>query len=356
MIRLAVDVMGGDHGARVTLPACLAFLRRHEQAQLLLVGRPTAMAEVPAWASLASHPRCQLVEAQEVVDMDDPIEVALRRKKNSSMRLALQQVKDGAADVALSAGNTGALMAIARYVLKTLDGIDRPAIATQLPNAAGSATTVLDLGANVDCSPEHLLQFAVMGSALVSAISGHESPSVGLLNIGEEVIKGSEIIKKTSELLRSAAKNGDLNFYGNVEGNDIFKGTTDIVVCDGFVGNVALKASEGLAKMIGDFIKDEFSRNIFTKISAIVALPVLNSFKNRVDHRRYNGAALLGLRGLVFKSHGSADAVAFEAALTRAYDAAVHGLLDKVRQRIAHAAPLLASAAAAPQALSGQVG
>lgn len=356
MIRLAVDVMGGDHGARVTLPACLAFLRRHEQAQLLLVGLPLVMAEVPAWTSLASHPRCQLVEALEVVGMDDPIEVALRRKKNSSMRLALQQVKDGAADVALSAGNTGALMAIARYVLKTLDGIDRPAIATQLPNAAGSATTVLDLGANVDCSPEHLLQFAVMGSALVSAISGREAPTVGLLNIGEEVIKGSEIIKKTSELLRSAAKNGDLNFYGNVEGNDIFKGTTDIVVCDGFVGNVALKASEGLAKMIGDFIKDEFSRNIFTKIAAIVALPVLNSFKNRVDHRRYNGAALLGLRGLVFKSHGSADALAFEAALTRAYDAAVHGLLDKVRQRIAHAAPLLGSAAAAPQALSGQVG
>jgi len=346
MIRLAVDVMGGDHGVRVTLPACLAFLHRHEQAQLLLVGLPAAMAEVPAWASLASHPRCQLVEAREVVDMDDPIEVALRRKKNSSMRLALQQVKDGAADVALSAGNTGALMAIARYVLKTLDGIDRPAIATQLPNAAGSATTVLDLGANVDCSPEHLLQFAVMGSALVSAISGQEAPSVGLLNIGEEVIKGNEIIKKTAELLRSAAKNGDLNFHGNVEGNDIFKGTTDIVVCDGFVGNVTLKASEGLAKMIGDFIKQEFSRNIFTKIAAIVALPVLTSFKSRVDHRRYNGAALLGLRGLVFKSHGSADALAFEAALSRAYDAAQHGLLDKVRQRIAHAAVLLDAPAA----------
>jgi len=353
MIRLAVDVMGGDHGVRVTLPACLSFLGRHEQAQLQLVGLPAAMADVPAWASLSKHPRCQLVEAQEVVDMDDPIEVALRRKKNSSMRLALQQVKDGAADVALSAGNTGALMAIARYVLKTLDGIDRPAIATQLPNAAGSATTVLDLGANVDCTPEHLLQFAVMGSALVAAISGQQAPSVGLLNIGEELIKGNEVIKKTAELLRSAAKNGDLNFYGNVEGNDVFKGTTDIVVCDGFVGNVALKASEGLAKMIGDFIKEEFSRNIFTKIAAIVALPVLTSFKNRVDHRRYNGAALLGLRGLVFKSHGSADALAFEAALTRAYDAADHGLLDKVRQRIAHAAPLLVPVAGLDPAQPG---
>jgi glycerol-3-phosphate acyltransferase PlsX len=282
--------------------------------------------------------------------MDDPIEVALRRKKNSSMRLAIEQVKDGRADVALSAGNTGALMAIARYVLKTLDGIDRPAIATQLPNATGGATTVLDLGANVDCSPEHLLQFAVMGSALVSATSGRESPSVGLLNIGEEVIKGSEVIKKAGELLRSASNLGHLNFFGNVEGNDVFKGTTDIVVCDGFVGNVALKASEGLAKMIGDFIKQEFSRSIFTKIAAIVALPVLTSFKKRVDHRRYNGAALLGLRGLVFKSHGSADALAFEAALSRAYDAAENGLLDKVRQRIAHAAALLGATAAAESA------
>jgi glycerol-3-phosphate acyltransferase PlsX len=241
-------------------------------------------------------------------------------------------------------------MAIARYVLKTLGGIDRPAIATQLPNATGGATTVLDLGANVDCSPEHLLQFAVMGSALVSATSGRESPSVGLLNIGEEVIKGSEVIKKAGELLRSASNLGHLNFFGNVEGNDVFKGTTDIVVCDGFVGNVALKASEGLAKMIGDFIKQEFSRSIFTKIAAIVALPVLTSFKKRVDHRRYNGAALLGLRGLVFKSHGSADALAFEAALSRAYDAAENGLLDKVRQRIAHAAALLGATAAAESA------
>jgi glycerol-3-phosphate acyltransferase PlsX len=231
-------------------------------------------------------------------------------------------------------------------VLKTLDGIDRPAIATQLPNAVGGATTVLDLGANVDCSEHHLLQFAVMGSALVSAVSGLPTPSVGLLNIGEEAIKGSEVIKKAGELLRSASQSGDLNFFGNVEGNDIFKGTTDIVVCDGFVGNVALKASEGLAGMIGGFIKAEFSRNIFTKIAALVAYPVLSAFKKRVDHRRYNGAALLGLRGLVFKSHGSADAFAFERALNRAYDAARNNLLGKVKERIAHAAPLLAHAAA----------
>ena len=275
--------------------------------------------------------------------MDDSIEVALRRKRDSSMRIAIEQVKLGAAQAAVSAGNTGALMAIARYVLKTLDGIDRPAIAAQMPNARGGATTVLDLGANVDCTPEHLFQFAVMGSALVSVLNNDDNPSVGLLNIGEEVIKGSEVIKKTGELLRSAAISGDLNFYGNVEGNDIFAGVTDIVVCDGFVGNVALKTSEGLATMIGGFLKAEFSRNIFTQFAGIVAYSVLKAFKARVDHRRYNGAALLGLRGLVFKSHGSADAYAFEQALNKAYDAASHGLLGKVQARIAHAAPVLAA-------------
>ena len=337
MITLSVDCMGGDHGPAVTLPACRSFLDRHADAQLLLVGLPEA---VQGFA----HPRASSVLASEVVTMDDAVEVAMRKKKDSSMRVAIQQVKSGAAAAAISAGNTGALMALARYLLKTLDGIDRPAIATQLPNAKGGATTVLDLGANVDCTAEHLLQFAVMGSALVSVLRSNETPSVGLLNIGEEVIKGNEIIKKAGELLRSAANSGDLNFYGNVEGNDIFKGTVDIVVCDGFVGNVALKASEGLAGMVGGFLKAEFSRNIFTKFAAIVAYPVLTAFKNRVDHRRYNGAALLGLRGLVFKSHGSADAMAFEEALNRAYDAARNHLLERVQARIVHAAPILASA------------
>lgn len=260
------------------------------------------------------------------------------------MRVAIQQVKDGAAQAAVSAGNTGALMAISRYLLKTLDGIERPAIAGQIPNATGGATTVLDLGANVDCTAEHLLQFAVMGSALVSVLNEVETPSVGLLNIGEEVIKGNEVIKKAGELLRSASKLGDLNFFGNVEGNDIFKGTVDIVVCDGFVGNVALKTSEGLASMFGTFLKAEFSKSVLTKLAAIAAYPVLNAFKNRFDHRRYNGAALLGLRGLVFKSHGSADVLSFTNALNRAYDAASHQLLDRVQVRIAHAAPLLTPA------------
>jgi glycerol-3-phosphate acyltransferase PlsX len=251
MTTLAVDCMGGDHGPPVTLAACRHFLDQHPQAELLLVGLPASLEGF-------SHARARIVAATEVVAMDDAVEVALRKKKDSSMRVALQQVKDGQAQAAVSAGNTGALMALARYLLKTVDGIDRPAIAYPLPNAKGGATTVLDLGANVDCTEQHLLQFAVLGSALVAALSGNNAPSVGLLNIGEEVIKGSEVIKKAGELLRSAANSGDLNFFGNVEGNDIFKGTTDIVVCDGFVGNVALKTSEGLASMIGGFLREEF--------------------------------------------------------------------------------------------------
>lgn len=336
--------MGGDHGPQVTLPACRHFLEQHPEAHLLLVGAPDSL-------SAFQHPRATALPASEVVTMDDSVEVALRRKKDSSMRVAIQQVKEGRADAAISAGNTGALMALARYLLKTLEGIDRPAIASHLPNAKGRATTVLDLGANVDCTELHLLQFAVMGSALVSALTEDESPSVGLLNIGEEIIKGGEVIKRAGELLRAAGASGDLNFHGNVEGNDIFKGTVDIVVCDGFVGNIALKTSEGLAAMIGGFLREEFSRNPLTKVAALVVYPVLAAFKKRVDYRRYNGAALLGLRGLVFKSHGSADAFAFEQALNRAYDAARHNLLERVQARIAHARPLLALAAEDAQPL-----
>ncbi len=341
MTILAVDCMGGDHGPSVTLPACRRFLDEHPDAQLLLVGQPEALRNF-------QHPRARIVAATEVVAMDDPVETALRRKKDSSMRVALSQVKDGQAQAAVSAGNTGALMALARYLLKTVEGIDRPAIAYPMPNAKGGATTVLDLGANVDCTEQHLLQFAVMGSALVSALRNVDAPTVGLLNIGEETIKGSEVIKRAGELLRSAARAGDLNFHGNVEGNDIFKGTTDIVVCDGFVGNVALKTSEGLATMIGGFLKQEFGRNPYTWFAALVAYPVLAAFKRRVDHRRYNGAALLGLRGLVFKSHGSADDFAFSQALARAYDAARNQLLERVQARIAHAAPLLVEGSPQP--------
>jgi glycerol-3-phosphate acyltransferase PlsX len=266
--------------------------------------------------------------------MDEPPAQALRGKRNSSMRVAINLVKEGRADAAVSAGNTGALMAISRFVLKTLDGIDRPAIASALPNQRGGATTMLDLGANVDSSAEHLLQFAVLGAALVSALEGKERPSIGLLNIGEEVIKGNEVVKQAAELLRASP----LNFQGNVEGDDIFKGTTDVVVCDGFVGNVALKTSEGLAQMLAGMIKEEFTRGVFSKLSAAVAYPVLKRFKRRVDHRRYNGAALLGLRGIVIKSHGSADAYAFEQALGRGFDAARRQLLDRT---IAAMAPII---------------
>lgn len=333
-VRIVVDAMGGDHGPSITLPAAKAFLAKHADAEVVLVGLAEAIEPARSWL------RTTLVPCTEVVTMEDPVEIALRRKKDSSMRVAISQLKAAAdkpanAHACVSAGNTGALMGLARYLLKTVDGIDRPALATVMPNQKDGFTTVLDLGANVDCSAEHLLQFAVMGSALVSAVDGKDSPSVGLLNIGEEMIKGSEVIKQAGELLRTANDRGLLNFYGNVEGNDIFKGTSDIVVCDGFVGNVALKTAEGLAGMFASFIKQEFTRNTLTKLVALVAMPVLNRFKMRVDHRRYSGAALLGLRGLVFKSHGSSDALAFEVAMNRAYDAARHKLLDRVHDQIA---------------------
>ncbi len=351
-VRIVVDCMGGDHGPSITLPAARHFLDAHPDAEVVLVGLADALAPARAW------PRTTLVTCTEVVTMDDPVEVALRRKKDSSMRVAIGQLKAKDDQPALghacvSAGNTGALMGLARYLLKTVDGIDRPALATVMPNMKDGFTTVLDLGANVDCTAEHLLQFAVMGSALVSAVDGKESPSVGLLNIGEEMIKGNEVIKRAGELLRAAHDKGLLNFHGNVEGNDIFKGTSDIVVCDGFVGNVALKTAEGLAGMFAAFIKQEFTRNALTKAIALVAMPILNRFKNRVDHRRYSGAALLGLRGLVFKSHGSSDALAFEVAMNRAYDAARHRLLDRVHDQIAATLVSLPTPADANEAQAG---
>src|SRR5512137_1098990 len=312
--------MGGDHGIPVTVPASLAFLEHQKDASLLLVGRES---ELKAALPARLPPSVRIVHAEEVVEMHDPVMVALRGKRNSSMRVAISLVKDGEADVCVSAGNTGALMAIARFLLKTLDGIDRPAIAGVIPNQKGGLTTMLDLGANVDCGPDHLFQFAVLGAALVEAIDEKERPTVGLLNIGEEVIKGNDVVKEAGDLLRSSR----LNFHGNVEGNDIFKGTTDIVVCDGFVGNVMLKASEGLASMMGEFIRQEFTRGPLTKVAAVVAYPVLKAFKRRVDPRRYNGATLVGLKGVVVKSHGGADVLAFHNALTKAYTEVTHGVL-----------------------------
>lgn len=326
--------MGGDVGLPVTIPASLAFLERNPQATLLLVGDSSqiekSLSESQARFPGLNRSRLEIVHASEVVAMDDPVEVALRRKKDSSMRVAIEAVKSGRAEACVSAGNTGALMAISRYVLKTLEGIDRPAIATAMPNQQGGATTMLDLGANVDCTAEHLLQFAIMGTALAQTADESRLPSVGLLNIGEEVIKGNDVVKQAAELLRASP----LNFHGNVEGNDIFKGTVDVVVCDGFVGNVVLKSVEGLAHMLGSMIREEFYRSTLTKLAGLIVRPVLNRFRRRVDNRRYNGAALLGLRGIVFKSHGSADEYAFRHALQRAHDAVVAGVLDRIASTV----------------------
>mgnify|MGYP000213946421 CR=1 FL=1 len=335
-VTVAIDCMGGDHGPDVTVRAALDFVRMHDDVQVLLVGVESRLR--PLLDGLA-NPRVILRHASEIVEMDESPALAIRNKKDSSMRVAIDLVKSGEADACVSAGNTGALMAISRFVLKMLPGIDRPAICGVLLTVNGHVH-VLDLGANVDCGPEHLLQFGIMGAMLVAAMEHKDQPTVGILNIGEEDIKGNEVVKQTAELLRAT----DLNFVGNVEGDGVYKGEADVVVCDGFVGNVALKTSEGLASMVASFLKQEFSRNLLSRLAAVVAYPVLVAFKRRVDARRYNGAALLGLRGLVFKSHGSADARAYEHALNRAYDAARNQLLDKVRGRIVAAAPLLAAA------------
>jgi len=339
-VRLAVDCMGGDVGLPVTLPAAHAFAARNPHVRLLLVGDTAAIQVALQSQPALAHSWYEIVHASEVVAMDDPVEVALRRKKDSSMRVAAHLVKDGRADALVSAGNTGALMAISRYVLKTMDGIDRPAIATEIPNSRHGSTTVLDLGANVACSAEHLLQFAIMGASLVAAMDPQRVPRVGLLNIGEEVIKGNEVVKQAAELLRQS----NLNFHGNVEGDDICKGTVDVVVCDGFVGNVALKTMEGVARMIGDMLRQEFRRTPFSMLAAFMAAPVLKRLRARVDHRRYNGAALLGLRGIVIKSHGSADVFAFDHALRKAQDVVRNGLLGRmsgaVGQLQQHAVPV----------------
>ncbi len=326
--------MGGDHGLAVTIPAAVSFLAHEPSVRLLLVGR-----EAEVRAALSRHRavedgRLDVLNAEEAVAMDESPSAALRSKRQSSMRLAIEAVKEGRADACVSAGNTGALMAISRFVLKMLEGMDRPAIATQMPNRLGGMTTVLDVGANVDCEPEHMLQFAMMGAALVTALDRKERPTVGLLNIGEEVIKGNETVKRAAELLRSA----NLNFVGNVEGNDVFSGKADVIVCDGFVGNVALKTSEGLAQMLAGFIREEYERHLFTRLLAVLSFPVLRRFRNRLDHRRFNGAALVGLRGVVVKSHGSADAFAFEAALRRAFDSVRNGLLQGIADNLARAA------------------
>ncbi len=329
-ITVAVDCMGGDHGPHVTVPAVVEYLRRNSGTQIVLVGLPEVIESELRALKSAQNPQLRIHPASEVVGMDESPALALRGKKNSSMRVALDLVKSGVAQACVSAGNTGALIATSRFVLKTLPGIDRPALAVVLPTIRGH-TYVLDLGANVDCSAEHLLQFGVMGATLVATVENKDRPTIGLLNIGEEEIKGNEVVKQAAELLRDSG----LNFYGNIEGNDIYKGTTDVVVCDGFVGNVALKTSEGVAQMLSTYLREEFKRNLLTKFAGLVALPVIKAFKRRVDHRRYNGASLLGLRGIVIKSHGSADSHAFRFAIARAVDEVRGGMLGRMSEGVA---------------------
>ena len=328
-ITVAIDAMGGDHGPHVTVPAALEALKQDSQLSIILVGLSEVIQSTLSAHQASVSSRLRVQHATQLVAMDESPQTALKNKKDSSMRVAINLVKSGEANACVSAGNTGALMATARFVLKTLPGIDRPAIAGTLPSKKG-LTYMLDLGANADCTPEQLLQFAVMGAMLVSAVQHKERPSVGLLNIGSEDIKGNEVVKRAGELLRAS----HLNFYGNVEGNDIYKGTTDVVVCDGFVGNIALKTSEGLAQMMGGFLAEEFKRSWLTKVMATIALPVLKRFKKRLDPRRYNGASFLGLRGIVVKSHGGADSFAFLHAIHTAIEESRNGVLSRISEQL----------------------
>ena len=326
---IAIDAMGGDEGPKVTIPASLDALTKYPYLHIILVGDQSIIEQLLKKYDAIDHPRISIHGTTEVVQMDESPQSALKNKKNSSMRVAINLVKDGEAEACVSAGVTGALMATARFVLKTLKGIDRPAIASNLPNQKGM-TCMLDLGANADCTADQLLQFAVMGSMLTTALTKNKKPSIGLLNIGSEEMKGNEVVKEAANLL----KKSHLNFYGNVEGNDIFKGTTDVVVCDGFAGNVALKTTEGLAQMMGRFLLEEFKRNWLTKLMGFFSIPVLKAFKRRLDPRRYNGASFLGLNGIVIKSHGGTDAYGFRYAIDTAIEEVDSKIIQKIRKQL----------------------
>ena len=333
-IILAVDAMGGDHGVNITVPSCLRFLDETVDVNVVLVGDRDAIYKQIGDKLSQYSDRIDVVHATQVVGMDEAPQSAMRTKRDSSMRLAINLVKEGKANAIVSAGNTGALMAFSRYVLRTMDGIDRPAIAKLLPTVKGEVC-MLDLGANIECSPEHLVQFGIMGAQLMRGVTGKTSPSVGILNIGSEDIKGNETVKKAAELLKKT----NLNFYGNVEGDDIFKSVVDVVVTDGFTGNVSLKTTEGVAKMIVFFLKEEFTRSWITKLIALISYPVLKRLKLRLNPSKYNGAVLLGLNGLVIKSHGGADIDGFYYALVQAHhevDAGVIGLLQDYLQQNKH--------------------
>ena len=329
MITISIDAMGGDHGLESTIPASIEILKAFPAVKLILVGDSSAIEHVLGKSGMAGGDRLTVHQATQVVEMDEHPASALRKKKDSSMRVAINLVKEGTADACVSSGNTGALMATARFVLRTIPGIDRPAICAALPRVQGY-TYMLDLGANVDTPPEILLQFGVMGSQLVQCLDGKSSPTVGLLNIGVEEIKGNDTIKATAELF----KKSPLNYVGFVEADEIYLGNTDLVVCDGVLGNVALKASEGVAQMIMTVMKDEFKRTALTKTAAVVSGSVINAIKHRLDHRRYNGASLLGLNGTVVKSHGGTDSVGFRHAMEVAIEEARNSLVTQIQDAL----------------------
>ena len=328
---LSIDAMGGDFGPQVTVPASLTCLRKNPHLKLIMVGDQAILNEMLSDALLEFKDRLSIQHASQIVEMDEPPQKALKNKKDSSMRVAINLVKEGRADACVSAGNTGALMATARFVLKMIPGIERPAIISTLPSIFGH-THVLDLGANVDSSAEHLYQFAVMGEEVVKAVENIERPRVGLLNIGEEDMKGNEQVKAAAKLLETSG----LNYIGYVEGNSINAGSVkvDLIVTDGFVGNVALKSIEGAAKMIAVKLKETFSRNIFTKLLGLLAYPVLKMFKDSIDPRLYNGASFIGLRGLVIKSHGGADELAFETAIHLAQVEVEKDVIRKISEKL----------------------
>lgn len=338
MITLAVDAMGGDAGLDVTVPGAAAFLKQQHDVRLIMVGDEAGL-RTALKASGAPMDRIEIKHASQVVDMDEQPQLAMKNKKDSSMRVAINQVKEGCAQAAVSAGNTGALMATARFVLKTIPGIERPAIAKFMPSQGANMTLMLDLGANVECTAENLVQFAVVGSELVQALYPQNgAPRIGLLNVGSEDIKGTSTVKQAFKLLKSS----NLNFIGNVEGNEIFSEKVDVVVADGFVGNIMLKTVEGMVKFMGNAIKQEFQANIFTKVGALAALPALKGFKNKFDPRKFNGAIFLGLRGVVVKSHGGTDAVGFSYALEEAYHEAKSDSIAKIEQGVANQLAVLA--------------
>ena len=327
--RLALDVMGGDHGPGEIVSAAIHALKKHRNLELLLVGQEQQIRPDLAQLGRDLNGRIQVMHAPEVISMEEAPSAALRNRKNSSMRAAIEQVKNGQAQACVSAGNTGALMALSRYVLKMLPGIDRPAICTIIPGI-NSHTHILDLGANIDSSAEQLLQFAVMGVELTSAVENIASPKVGLLNVGTEENKGNDRVKQAATLLSGS----HINYIGFVEGNDIYSGEADVIVCDGFVGNIALKASEGVAQFFLHHVQDGFNKNLYGRVAALISAPVIKSIRRKTDPRRYNGASLLGLRGIVIKSHGSADRVSFAHAIEEAILEVKKNIPERITARL----------------------